>query len=371
MASPEGEAERFILEVWILQGTAYLMVGLRYFNRIHSMGFSGLTWDDLLMLFATLTYTAESVMAHLVVAYWRGLANNAMTEDQRASLSPTSEEYLFRVNGSKTHVAGLLLYTTLLWLLKGCWTIYYARLTSGVHKMKLLIRGAYIMMPLTYVGCLLVAFLKCIPFEKQWQIYPNPGNNCEPAISTLQTIFVMIMNTLTDLLLMSIPLPMIWKSSLPLRKKFFLLIMFSGGLLEMTFGILRCTSILTLGDIDPAQSGYWSVRESFVSFVLTNMPMVYPLIKGVVEKGMSSIGVSKGGTRVNTEGYRLGSYPTRTHLSRKQGPITAGGTEWGSEENIVDGKGNDIGEQLPIQGGVVGGGDKGIMVAHEYTITET
>jgi len=42
--------------------------------------------------------------------------------------------------------------------------------------MKLMIKGAYVLMPLTYVACLLVAFLKCIPFNHQWQIYPNPGS---------------------------------------------------------------------------------------------------------------------------------------------------------------------------------------------------
>lgn len=68
-------------------------------------------------------------MAHLVVAYWHGLANNAMTDEQRLLLDPNSEEYYLRVSGSKTHVVGLLLYTTLLWLLKGCWTVYYGRLT--------------------------------------------------------------------------------------------------------------------------------------------------------------------------------------------------------------------------------------------------
>ena len=67
-----------------------------------------------------------------------------------------------------------------------------------------------------------------------------------PAISTVQTIFVMVMNTVTDLYLMAIPIPMVWKSNLPWRQKFVLFIMFSGGLLEMTFGILRCTSILTV-----------------------------------------------------------------------------------------------------------------------------
>lgn len=79
--------------------------------------------------FLQFTYTAESVAAYFVVAYWKGFANNAMTDEQRAALSPDSEEYMLRVNGSKTHVIGLLLYTTLLWLLKACWVFYYTRLT--------------------------------------------------------------------------------------------------------------------------------------------------------------------------------------------------------------------------------------------------
>lgn len=56
----------------------------------------------------------------------------------------------------------------------------------------------------------------------------------------------MVMNTLTDFYLMAIPIPMVWNSHLPKAKKFTLLVMFSGGLLEMAFGILRCVSILTV-----------------------------------------------------------------------------------------------------------------------------
>lgn len=52
-----------------------------------------------------------------------------MTDEQRAALDPNSGEYAARVFGSKLHVAGLLSYTTLLWLLKACWTLYYDRLT--------------------------------------------------------------------------------------------------------------------------------------------------------------------------------------------------------------------------------------------------
>ncbi len=56
----------------------------------------------------------------------------------------------------------------------------------------------------------------------------------------------MVMNALTDLFLMAIPLPMVIKSGLRKRQKAILLVMFSGGFLVMTFGILRAVSILTV-----------------------------------------------------------------------------------------------------------------------------
>lgn len=68
-------------------------------------------------------------MAYMVVAWFKGVANNAMSDEHRAALDPDSEEWQLRVGGSKAHVTGLLLYLTLLWLLKACWLLYYSRLT--------------------------------------------------------------------------------------------------------------------------------------------------------------------------------------------------------------------------------------------------
>jgi len=83
----------------------------------------------------------------------------------------------------------------------------YPPRSDGVRNRRLLIKGSIIVLPATYIGCLLVAFLKCIPFRRHWQVFPNPGVNCMPAISPLQTIFVMVMNTVTDFYLMAIPIP--------------------------------------------------------------------------------------------------------------------------------------------------------------------
>ncbi|KAI1142641.1 hypothetical protein F5Y05DRAFT_420553 [Hypoxylon sp. FL0543] len=382
------EETAFTQEVWGLQGTAYLVVALRYYNRISTLGWRSLASDDAIMFLAVIVYTAESLMAYLVAAYWKGLANNAMTDAQRAALSPLSEEWHLRVNGSKTHVVGLLLYTTLLWLLKACWLVYYSRLTQGVANMRRVIHWGVAVVGVTYVSCLLVAFLKCIPFD------PSPGNNCMPAISAVQTIYVMVVNTLTDFYLMAIPLPVVWNSHLPWRKKLVLCVMFSGGFLEMAFGIVRCVSILTLGDIDPAQSGYWSVRESFVSFVLTNLPMVYPMFRRFIEKGRS-LSRSKGTSGADSRGYKLGSLPGRIETVGRQQQTSSSvprHTMWGSEEHIIDqqrGTASDSEEtSLDLPKHRVGGvsfaeqnertpgstrstGDAcRIVVTREYTVTE-
>lgn len=136
-------------------------------------------------------------------------------------------------------------------------------------------------MAATYIAAILVIIFKCFPMNKQWQIYPDPGSqssirhllrillmvqsdNCQPGFSRLQVSFIMAINTLTDLYLMAIPLPvstcrttiqqtqqltysqMIYRSRLPTRKKVSLLILFSGGFLVIAFGVLRCVSLLTV-----------------------------------------------------------------------------------------------------------------------------
>ena len=78
-------------------------------------------------------YSLETAAAYIVGAWWHGLANNGMTDNQRATLEPGSEEWNMRRGGSKTQLVGWSLYTLLLWLLKGCMCIFYSRLTLVFH----------------------------------------------------------------------------------------------------------------------------------------------------------------------------------------------------------------------------------------------
>ncbi|KAK7750178.1 hypothetical protein SLS62_007929 [Diatrype stigma] len=233
----------------------------------------------------------------------------------------------------------------------------------------------------------------------------------------------MVMNTVTDFYLMAIPLPassipdpnpswlpltrpclqVIWGSQLPTRKKVVLILMFSGAFLEMTFGILRCVSILTVGDTDPAQSGYWSVRESFVSMVVTNMPMVYPLFRSLVEKGRNMSSRNKTyPSGDESRGYRLDSIsrqqrqkggshphplsmPNDTIWESNSKEKIVGNTDRPAGSQSTSNSGDEVSLGLPMHGPratAVRGGSSGsssrrpdsdphhIVVTSEYTVAE-
>lgn len=45
---------------------------------------------------AKIAYSVETYLAYSVGAFWKGLANNGMTDEQRRLLDPNSEEYRLR-----------------------------------------------------------------------------------------------------------------------------------------------------------------------------------------------------------------------------------------------------------------------------------
>ena len=69
---------------------------------------------------------------------------------------------------------------------------------------------------------------------------------CQPAISKVDIFVTVVLNVITDIYLMSIPIPMLLKASLKPLKKAGLIFLFSGGIFVMVAGILRCVLIITV-----------------------------------------------------------------------------------------------------------------------------
>lgn len=86
----------FAAEAFTLLALGIVVISLRTYARAEQEGIRNLMIDDYLMLLVIIPYTTEIVLAYTVGAQFHGLANNAMTTEQRAALSPGSEEYKWR-----------------------------------------------------------------------------------------------------------------------------------------------------------------------------------------------------------------------------------------------------------------------------------
>ncbi|KAL6249320.1 hypothetical protein RBB50_003173 [Rhinocladiella similis] len=315
-------ANEFNTEAFTLLAIGVLIVAIRTASRLSVTGIKGLWADDYLMLFATVIYGLETGAAYIVGAWWLGLANNGMTDEQRQTLDPNSQEYRYRVNGSKTQLIGWSLYTLLLWTLKLCMIIFYHRLTEALEYMKIRIRIGYGIVVVTYIITELSILLGCHPFHKNWQIYPDPGNHCQPAISKIDLYVTVVLNVLSDAYLLSIPIPLLWKADVPMVKKLSLIFIFSGAVFVMAAGILRAALIIA-DPIGGAQAaGSWAVRETFVAVVVCNLPLVYQggrrLTKAATNSGLFSRSASHMGYSKSSEEAALEMSANRNSVQRKE-----------------------------------------------------
>ncbi|WYZ39797.1 hypothetical protein EsH8_IV_000138 [Colletotrichum jinshuiense] len=288
----------FSTEAFTLLGVALGVIILRSYARISAVGLKRLQADDYLMLFVAVRAPSR--------AYWRGLANNGMTDEERRNLDVNSEEYRFRVNGSKTQIAGWITYSCLvLWPAKAAMCVFYVRLTEGLHNFRKRIITGFVLIGVTWLAVFFSIIFSCHPMKKNWQIHPDPGNLCQPAISKVNILVTVVLNVVTDLYLLSIPIPMLWESKLPLRKKLGLIVLFSGGVFVTVAGILRCVLIITNPVTGAQQAGSWAVRETFVAIVTSNIPMIFPLVRRWLAPVFGSISstVSRGTNNRNNNRY--------------------------------------------------------------------
>ncbi|PWY75936.1 hypothetical protein BO83DRAFT_436661 [Aspergillus eucalypticola CBS 122712] len=366
----------FVVEAFTLLAIAIVTIAIRIVARWFTAGWKNFMLDDYLMPLAGVVYGLETGAAYCVSAWWNGLANNAMTDAERAALSPTSEEYHLRVGGSKTQVLGWSLYTTLLWLLKSCMAVFYSRLTAGLINMHIRIRIAYFLIGATYIAVIISILAGCHPIQKSWQINPNPGNYCQPAVSHIDVYVTVVLNVATDVYLISIPTPILFKARLPWREKLELLILFSGGTFVMACGILRCVLIVTAGANGASQAGSWACRETFVAVIIGNAPMIYPMCRRLAMR--AGWYMSTKGTKGSSQSYPLsdgaahsGTDNSKNKRRKFKHPLSLPDTQWNtvSDEQMMlppgewevnhaarDGDGSVV---VPGNGGVYDGGWKG------------
>ncbi|KAM0397010.1 hypothetical protein ACHAQC_004539, partial [Fusarium culmorum] len=165
-----------VIEGWTLYAVGVAATFLRFYARMRVDGFRSLKAEDYLMFLSIIFYTIQTTLAYNIGILAHSLANNGMSEAERASISPSDSEYDLRVIGSKIQVAGWTIYSALIWSLKLSMLYFYTRLTNGLGRQyRIRIYVGFALVIGTFVATMIAIFAGCRPFSKYWQISPDPG----------------------------------------------------------------------------------------------------------------------------------------------------------------------------------------------------
>ncbi|KAI1505685.1 hypothetical protein F5X99DRAFT_215397 [Biscogniauxia marginata] len=269
------------VELFTELGIGILIFSLRFYARWRVAGFSGFGIDDMFAGVAVIFWILEATFL-FTCGYF---GNNIGLNDQTAMEIPDSEVPQI-VKGSKHAYVAWVFYILLIWSLKAVLLFLYNRLTMGLWQQKL----ARIMMGVsaaTFLASLFWHIFSCFPTHRAWQVKPFPGDDC--TLRRGNYIIITALDVITDLGIMAIPLPMLLQSSLSIRRKLSLGVLFSSGIFVMICAVLR--AYYSLRDIQTLSVALgWASREILVASIVVCAPALKPLVSTARQRFTSERG---------------------------------------------------------------------------------
>ncbi|KAK0716053.1 hypothetical protein B0H67DRAFT_666603 [Lasiosphaeris hirsuta] len=285
------------IESWTMYSVGMLLVCCRLYSRRLQLGTWKLGIDDWIMVFATANFTGVMVSVNEVAV------NGSSYMDPEVAAGLTKEQHDAAVYGSKMTLVLEVFTLNCIWSVKACLLILYYRLTNTLRKQQLavlFIAGfcviAYILVMSLFLG------YWCAPIYEYWAV---PYNQSECATYYHHMMFATAWNISSDLMLLAIPFPIVFKTQLPLKKKI--------GLCCILVAILnRYFNFSNPNDLGYV---YFYVAEVATAIYVGNIPLCWALIQRVFSAGPWS----KSATNSHGTSGVGGSHGNRLRSTLKKG----------------------------------------------------
>ncbi|KAK7193338.1 uncharacterized protein CC84DRAFT_1255281 [Paraphaeosphaeria sporulosa] len=300
----------FLAEIWY--GIGLTIITLRYIARIRSVGFRGFQGDDYIAIVSLALYTADAILVD--IAYHKG-TNVDIPSDVVDLL--TDAEIKRVTEGSKAQIAAWYTYTGLIWCMKFMLLFFYRRITMATFQNRL-VRWCFWMCGVTYIAVFLTITFGCHPTQMNWQVRPMPPRRCtfKP-----QNFYVgAILNVVTDVIILAIPVPMLWGLQIKLSKKIAIGLFICSGTFVIAAAIVRAA--LTLGNTPSGLNiNRWGVRETIVGIITVNLPILRPMFRRNFWRGTGPIAESSSyaRSRPTKSAYGHGTFELQSEPGSKRG----------------------------------------------------
>ncbi|RWA05111.1 hypothetical protein EKO27_g9995 [Xylaria grammica] len=254
-------ASEQLIETWALYSVGSLIIFARIACRWKMIGPRGFRPDDYIIFLSWATYTVMTVAAHIV----GGLGDlHALPLETRKNLS--GEEAASYIYGTQWFCAGVATYLLFIWTLKLNMLFLYQRIVRGLWVEKF-IKPTMFLVVGTFIIICLILFCVCRPYHRMWIIYPDQG--------LLNMVPPLVLNIVTDILIMAIPTPILFKLQTSLWKKISIIFLFGAVIFIMVAAILRVTMVLVWKSGPVA--AIWSCREDLVAILVGQAILIRPM----------------------------------------------------------------------------------------------
>ncbi|KAK5140574.1 hypothetical protein LTR04_002935 [Oleoguttula sp. CCFEE 6159] len=226
--------------------------------------------DDYVMLVTFCFYTGLIVLIDISAHH----ATNLFPPDELDAIMADPEEVKSRILGSKIVIGLEIAMMASTWGVKACLLILYYRMTQNLKEQRWVIGIAVycVLGNVTIEICYFAVW--CRPFSQYWAM-PVQDPQCATYVhyDYMQVVF----NISSDAMMLAIPIPLIWKAQVPLRRKVVLLGVFSLGVLIIIAAILNKYNNLA----SPWTTTYqaWYMIEASIAIYVANIMCWWPLVR--------------------------------------------------------------------------------------------
>ncbi|KAL2670664.1 hypothetical protein Neosp_014453 [[Neocosmospora] mangrovei] len=275
-------------ELWGEYAAGAFMIILRFFARWKVIGVENFGIEDAFMGVALVTYSVITALIHLITQY-----GSTIGQTPESVYLLTDEQVASFVIGQKLTFADWLIYLLYIWSLKSTLLAMFARLAKDLPREELILKIVIGYTAFAFVGAAISHICVCLPVHKSWQVVPYPGGKdslmlanskftsllsvtdaC--ALRNLNYYLVSFFNASSDLAIIAVPVPIIFKARIPLWRRLLLASLLCSGIFVIIATILRSYYSLKSITLLPVASG-WTSRETFVAAVAVSIPGIKPL----------------------------------------------------------------------------------------------
>ncbi|KPM40561.1 hypothetical protein AK830_g5978 [Neonectria ditissima] len=263
----------FLHEAWTLYSIGTIVLLARFGVRLKTVGWRGFQGDDLFSAFVLVFYAMDAFTVHLIYRCFHFLGTNVEASVLQKTETLSEHDLKDFIKGSKLQLAAWYSYTALIWSLKGTMLCFFSRMTIGTWH-NLFVKAVSIICGVSYLAVFLTVTFGCFPTHKNWQVVPDPGEKC--TLKMQNFLVTTTLNVITDALILGIPLPLLWKLQVPLKKKLVIGLLLSSGAFVIAAAIIRVVLTLSANPSALTING-WGVRETIVGIITVNIPILRPI----------------------------------------------------------------------------------------------